>query len=159
PDGQEAYRAILLGGHPSWSNRQKFAAWWPQIAYGEANPTSRDQNVAGSATDVVPVGFAQVSLKIDTIELAMPQEGHLCILGHNRLHLCQQRTMGMLWKMALWCIDHHPAERQSTPVIDHTQHQCQTAAASDAAVHHKLDWLSCQHLEELLCDRQKPALD
>src|SRR5262245_20492523 len=81
PERQDAERAILQGGHPSWSNRQQFAATWPQIAYVEANPTGRDQNVRGAATDIAPVQFAQIGLQLDTVELAIAQEGHLRILG------------------------------------------------------------------------------
>src|SRR6185503_17870269 len=87
-----------------------------------------------------------------------PGTGHLRILGHDRLELSKQLTMGRDWEMTFGSFDDQPAERQGTTVVDHTQHQGQTATTDSTAIHHDLDRLSSQGCEQLLSDRQKPAI-
>ena len=44
-------------------------------------------------------------------------------------------------------------------MIDYTQHQRQTAAASNAAVHNELQRLARQRFEQFSSDWQKPAIE
>jgi hypothetical protein len=67
--------------------------------------------------------------------------------------------MHRLGKMAFLSTHNQPAQRQRTPVIDHTQHQGDAATSDDTAIHHKLERLLGQCLQQVLCDGQKPAID
>ncbi|MDQ2995842.1 MAG: hypothetical protein M3R61_02125 [Chloroflexota bacterium] len=144
PDREDADRAILLGGHPRGRDGEELTARWPQVADVKVDAKGAHPNGRCGATDVVPAVGAEVGLHIDPIKLAMAQEGHLGVLRHDRLHLREQRTMGFLRKMPLRGADHHPAERQGPPVIDHTQHQRQAAATGDTPIHHERDRLRRQ---------------
>ena len=101
PERQDADRAILCGGHPRRCDGEALTARWPQITDVELNPVGAHPNGRCGATEVVPVGFAEVGLYIDAIQLAIPQEGELGILGYDGLHLREQRTLGGFRKMAL----------------------------------------------------------
>lgn len=123
----------------------------------EYTPIGVNQKVRCSAADIQPVQLAQVSLQLDAIKFAITQESHTRLVGHHRRDLRQQGLMGRLWEMAFGCRYNHPAQRQSTPVIDHTHHQGQATATHRAAVHHDLEWLSSQCGQQFFGDRQKPA--
>src|SRR6266498_2212421 len=94
PERQETDGAILLGRHPGRSDGKTLTLRRSQVANVEAYATGSDQNVRGGATDIAPVSFTQISLQLDTIKLAVAQEGDLGSLGHDRLDLGKQRTMG-----------------------------------------------------------------
>ncbi len=159
PERQQTDWPILLRRHPRRTDRKHIATRWCDIRHVELTFARANQDVRCGAADILPIQAAQVSLQIDAIKFAITQEDHGRVFRHNRLKLCKQGAMGRLRKMPFRCRHNHPAERQRTPVLDHTHHQGQTAAACHAAIHHHDEWLSGQPCQQFLGNRQKPASD
>jgi len=159
PDSQNTDRTVLLSGHPGRCDRNHLATWRPQIAQRELNATGADADVGGRAADVVPHSATKVGLQCRPVKLAVAQEDHRRTRWHDLLDLRKQLAVGLLRKMAFGPAHDYPAEWQGAPVVDDTQHQGNATTPNHTAIHHQQDRLVCQPSEQLLRDRQKPAID
>src|SRR6266508_3910530 len=159
PDRQDADQTVLLGGQRGRTHREQLAARRPQITDVERHTAGAEQEVGSRAADVLPLSVAQVGLQFGAVKLTIAQEGHSRALWHDLLDLREQLLMHGHTQMTFGPANDYPAERQGTPVIDHTQHQGNAAAPDHTAVDHQLDRLCRQRLQQLLRHRQKPAVD
>jgi hypothetical protein len=124
----------------------------------ELPPFHGHQQIGGGPTDLRPPQRAERCLELCAIKLSIAQHRHLCTRRHERGELFEQITMGCLREVAFLALDHNPGERQGTSVIDHTEHQRDTAAANDTTIHHEREWLLRQRCQQGLGHGQKPAV-
>ena len=65
--------------------------------------------------------------------------------------------MSLLGQVTFLALDHEPAERQGATMIDHTQHQADTAASDHAAIHDQKQRLLGKIGEQGFGNGQKPG--
>ncbi len=159
PDGEERDRPIAILGHPRWCDHAVLPACWGQIANLEPDVLCGcNDDIRGRAADILPAKPADLRLERGSIKLAIAEDGHLRRGRDQRLDLGQQRTMLLLGEMALASFNDNPGQRQGAAVVEHTDHQGDTAATDDAAIHNDRQWLLGQTGQQRGRNGQKPVL-
>jgi site-specific DNA recombinase len=159
PDCEHAHGTILLRREVDCPHRQPLPTRRRHRANGELPPLHHHQQIGGSAADILPLQRAQRRLEPRAIKLPIAQHRHICTHRNQLVDLSEQGTMGLLREVPFRALDHDPSERQGTAMIDHTQHQGDTAASHNTPIHDKCERLLCQIREQGLGDRQEPAVN
>ena len=112
-------------------------------------------DVLGGAADIVPPVGVNGALQLHPIELPVAQEDHLCPSGNQGVDLFQQGEVGVFGKVSLASLDDQPSDGQRPLLVDHADHQGQTAAPNGAPVHDQAEGTGCQTTQQGLDEGQE----
>ena len=83
-------------------------------------------------------------LQGEAIKLAITQKDDICFGWGQLGHLLYQSNVSFFGKMAFVTVDDHPAQRQGSALINHTDHQGQTSTTYFTAINRQYQWAIAQ---------------